>query len=100
MEPWEMDHRTWGDGLWKLGRWTMEPQELRNGNPNPQGFVCQEDPLWQWSTCGRNTGLGLDLTNMHLQGLRVGSPPGHLYSLQTGPLVPQALYYRLGLDQE
>lgn len=46
------------------------------------------------------TGLASELTHMYLQGLRVGSPPGHLYSLQTGPFMPQALYHRLGLGQE
>lgn len=44
--------------------------------------------------------LSLDLTHMHLQGLRVGPPPSHLHSLQMGPLVPQALNHRLGLGGE
>lgn len=68
--------------------------------PILKGSFVRRTPCDSGATCGRNTGLGLDLTNMHLQGLRVGSPPGHLHSLQTGPLMPQALYHRLGLGQE
>ena len=68
--------------------------------PILKGSSVRRTPCGSGATCGRNTGLGLDLTNMHLQGLRVGSPPGHFHSLQTGPLVPQALYHRLGLGQE
>lgn len=39
MEPWEMDHGTWGDGSqtlgdgpWNAGRWTTEPGEMAYGN--------------------------------------------------------------------
>lgn len=65
-----------------------------------QGSFATRIPYGSGATCGRNIGLALDLTHVHLQGLRVGSPPGHLYSLQTGPLMPQALYHRLGLGRE
>ena len=41
----EVDHGTLGDGPWNPGRWIKEPQELRDGNTNPQGLICQENPL-------------------------------------------------------
>lgn len=45
-------------------------------------------PYGRGATPERDTGLGSDLTYMHLQGLSMGSPPGHLHSLQMGPLMP------------
>lgn len=96
-----MDQGTLVDGPWNPGRRTKEVWEKDHrilGDPGTPG-VEREIPVLEGSfdrrtpydsgaTPRRSSGPGLDLTYVYLQGLRVRSPPGHLYSLQTGPLVP------------
>lgn len=92
-EPWR-----WARGP---GRQTVKPG-TEGGDPIPIGPSGQEDSSDSGATVTtRERALvQLRLTHVHLQGLRVGSPPGHLHSLQTAPLEPKALDYRLGLGRE
>lgn len=105
-EPWKMDHRTLGNAPRNLGRLTMEPWEpdyrtpVETEIPIVERSFAGRTPYGSGATHRRDTDLNSDLTHVHLQGLRMGSPPSHLYSLQTGPLVPQALYHGLSLGQE
>lgn len=102
-----MDHRTLGEEPSNPGRGTTELWEPNHRTPEVEKEIpilensfARRTPYGNGATYGRNTGLDSDLTHMHLQGFRMGSPPSHLHSLQTGPFMPQALYHRLGLGQE